>query len=100
MEAMSDHEDQRLAGVLAAFACGLAAGAALGLLLAPARGRDSRQWIAARGRAAARGAAQVLDRQRVYAIIRERGIRGLADALQRRARPGEPAPGTPDDVLI
>ena len=69
--------------ILAGLACGLVVGATLGLLLAPQRGRDSRAWIAQQGREARRRAGKFLDPSAARAIIRERGVRGLLDALRR-----------------
>lgn len=62
----------QVAQVLAGLACGLAIGVALGLLLAPQPGRDSRAWIA----------------QRARAIVRQRGVRGLVDAVRSGPRTG------------
>ena len=68
---------------LAGFATGVVLGAALGLLLAPARGRDSRRSMAMQGRAARASTSRVLRRNReLLAIVRREGVRGI---IRRRA---------------
>jgi hypothetical protein len=67
--------------------CGLAAGAGLALLLAPASGRDTRRWVAVQGRAAGRRTGQILHTDQLTAIIRRSGILGLADMLRHTDQP-------------
>ncbi len=71
--------------LVVAFASGLAVGAALGVMLAPTPGRDTRGWIAERGRTARRGITPLLHPQEAMAVIRERGVRGLLDAMAKAA---------------
>jgi hypothetical protein len=68
---------------VAGFACGLLAGAAVALILAPAPGRDARGWIAAQGREARRRTGRLLHTEQATAIIRKSGILGLAEVLRR-----------------
>ena len=84
------HVDQ--VRLVAGFATGLLTGACLALLLAPAPGRETRQWMAAQGRAARRRTGQLLHREQLTAVIRRSGVLGLADILHRTdAEKGEPA---------
>ena len=68
---------------LTGLACGLTAGAILGLLLAPKPGRDSRQWITARSREVGGRAKTFLHASSVKDILRRRGVLGLRDAWQQ-----------------
>jgi gas vesicle protein len=66
--------DFRLA-LLAAFGCGVLTGVAVALLCAPARGRETRHWMADRSRIARE---HLRDRnRRAMEIVRRDGIRGL-----------------------
>ncbi len=76
---------------VAGFTCGVLAGAALALLMAPAPGRETRQWIATQGRAARRRTGQLLHAEQLGAIIRRSGVVGLADVLRRRRADEQPA---------
>ena len=77
---------------VAGFATGLLTGAALAVLLAPATGRETRQWMATQGRAARRRTGQLLHTEQLAGVIRRSGILGLADMLRRTdAEKGEPA---------
>jgi len=78
-----------------AFGCGLVMGAALALLLAPASGRDTRAWVAERGRSAGRGTSALLNRTRAIAIVREEGVRGLWHRLRRDQVPTPPPARVP-----
>jgi gas vesicle protein len=81
---------------VAGFATGLLTGAALALLLAPATGRETRQWMATQGRAARRRTGQLLHTEQLTAVIRRSGVLGLADMLRRTdAEKGEPATTAP-----
>lgn len=96
-EETTSHAEPRTADLpmlVAGFACGLLTGAALGLLLAPARGRDTRAWIVARGADARSRTARLLQQHDVMGIVRRSGIRGLAAAL-RPATPRTAANVTP-----
>jgi hypothetical protein len=88
---MTTHEREHLGAILAGFVFGVVAGAAVGLLFAPAGGRDTRQWIATRGREAGRRAAHMFDPAQATAIIRQSGVRGLIDAARWR-RPDRQRP--------
>jgi hypothetical protein len=80
-----DHTEESgeyLAGVLLGFVCGMAAGAALGLLFAPARGSDARAWVAVQGRAAGRRTAAFLNQRDAIAIVSRDGVRGLIEVLR------------------
>jgi gas vesicle protein len=68
--------------------CGLVVGAALGILLAPASGKDTRHWIAKNSDGARRQVARLFDREELAAIVRQRGVRGLADVLRWRRLSG------------
>jgi gas vesicle protein len=70
-------------------ACGLAAGVALALLLAPAPGRETRAWVARQGREARRRAGELLHTPEMNAIIRRSGLLGLADVLRANRSPAE-----------
>jgi gas vesicle protein len=72
------------------FACGVLAGAALAVLVTPASGRETRQWIARQGRAARRRTGQLLHTEQLIAIVRRRGVLGLADVLRRTGTAQEP----------
>lgn len=96
---MINHEPEHPGAILAGFACGVIVGAAVGLLFAPAGGRDTREWITRHGREAGRRAAQIFDPARANVIIRQSGIRGLVEVMRWRtadprraaaARPGDP----------
>jgi hypothetical protein len=69
---------------------GIGCGVAVGVLLAPAPGRDSREWILARGRATRHRTAAFLHLHGAMDIMRRRGAIGLLDFLQRREK-GEAA---------
>ena len=68
---------------VAGFACGVLAGATLALLATPASGRETRQWLVNQGRAARRRTGQLLHTDQLIAIVRRRGVLGLADTLRR-----------------
>jgi hypothetical protein len=94
MTSMTTDEDDALAPIVAGFVCGVVVGAAVGILFAPVRGRETREWIARHGRQAGRRAADLLDPAQATAVIRQRGIRGLVEMLRFRApRPGGPGTG-------
>ena len=82
-----EHDDQTnpdpRPALLAAFTCGILAGIALGLLFAPARGLDTRDWMAERGRIA-RGYLRERNR-RALEIVRRGGVRGLLQWQQRES---------------
>ena len=81
---------------VAGFAAGLLTGAALALLLAPATGCETRQWMARQGRAARRRTGQLLHTEHLTAVIRRSGVLGLADRLRPTdASQGEPATTAP-----
>ena len=85
-------ENPGSAGALAlAFACGLLSGAAIALLITPTPGRDTRAWVAARGRSAGRATADLLTRNHLIAIVRHEGVRGLLHRLESRRKQGETA---------
>lgn len=87
---MTDHStDDRgnTRACLLGFAVGVAAGAVLGLLLAPASGRDTRAGIVARGRAARARTAALIERSRAIEIARRTGVRGLLQALRGSGGP-------------
>jgi gas vesicle protein len=65
------------------FACGVLAGAALAMLVTPASGSETRHWLASQGRAARRRTGQLLHTEQLMAIVRRRGVLGLADVLRR-----------------
>jgi hypothetical protein len=89
---MSDYDETLAAGqeqnvdpllLIAGFACGMLAGAAVAVLLAPAPGRDTRAWLAIHGRDARRRTAKFLRTDEMHAIIRKSGMLGLAEVLRR-----------------
>src|SRR5687768_8782165 len=94
---MTNHERDHLGAILAAFVCGVMAGAAVGLLFAPAGGRDTRQWIATHGRDAGRRAAHLFDPAQASAIIRRSGIRGLVEVMRWRRHDPQPPAGARAD---
>jgi gas vesicle protein len=65
---------------------GVGWGVAIGLMVAPASGRDSREWILARGRIVKSRTAAFLKRHDAMSIVRRRGVLGLADILRTRDR--------------
>ena len=65
---------------------GVGCGAAIGLMIAPAPGRNSREWILARGRIVRLRTAAFLSRHDAMTIVRRRGVLGLADILRTRDR--------------
>jgi hypothetical protein len=78
--------------LLAAFACGVLAGAACALLFAPVSGRQARGWVAQRGRLTR---AQLMERnRRLTDLVRREGVVGLLRRMRaREARAGgEPVP--------
>jgi hypothetical protein len=80
--------DEPLPHWLLGFACGVLVGTALGLVFAPAPGRDTRRWITTRTGDIYRSAAPLFHPSELGAIVRQRGVRGLLDALHRES----PAP--------
>jgi hypothetical protein len=63
------------AALLLAFGCGILTGLSLGLLFAPAGGRDTRHWMADRSRIARE---YLRDRnRRAMQVVRRDGVRGL-----------------------
>ena len=68
--------------LLAAFACGVLAGAACALLFAPVSGREARGWVAARGRLTR---AQLMERnRRLTDVVRREGVVGLLRRIRAR----------------
>lgn len=70
-------------GFVTGLACGVLAGAALAMLVTPASGRETRHWLVSQGRAARRRTGQLLHTEQLIAIVRRRGVLGLADVLRR-----------------
>jgi hypothetical protein len=91
MRSRSNHSrDNEARALFMAFACGVLTGAACGLLLAPARGSETRHWVAEQGRHAR---DRVMERnRRLTDLVRREGVRGLLRRA-RAARRDEPVAG-------
>ena len=78
---------------VAGLACGLLMGSLVALLLTPRKGRDTRHWLADRGRSVGRWTSNVLHREELMGIVRRSGVVGLAEWRRRNVNRAVPQTG-------